>query len=211
MTPDGSAPLVATLRRLMTGPVTVRPGERCELCGAHLSVPHAHVVDAHANRLLCTCSICGDIGGRTADTRYRRVPSRYVRLSATCSAADWETLAIPVDLAFFCFSSQTGRVIGFYPGPTGAIASPLRLDTWPLLSAASEMQAIAPDVEALLVRRTAADVACFIVPIDACYELVGRIRSQWTGWNGGDAVQREIAGFFAALDDTTTGRARARL
>jgi hypothetical protein len=40
-----------------------------------------------------------------------------------------------------------------------------------------------------------------IVPIDACYELVGRIRSAWQGFRGGDVVWREIDGFFARAKD----------
>jgi hypothetical protein len=40
-------------------------------------------------------------------------------------------------------------------------------------------------------------VDALIVPIDACYELVGRIRRAWRGFQGGDDVWREIDEFFA--------------
>ncbi len=37
------------------------------------------------------------------------------------------------------------------------------------------------------------------MPIDACYELVGRIRRRWRGFEGGEEAWREIEGFFAGL------------
>jgi len=40
---------------------------------------------------------------------------------------------------------------------------------------------------------------CYIVPIDACYELVGRIRRCWKGFDGGEDAWNEIDGFFADL------------
>jgi hypothetical protein len=40
---------------------------------------------------------------------------------------------------------------------------------------------------------------CFLVPIDACYELVGRVRMHWRGFQGGQEVWREIDGFFDRL------------
>ncbi len=40
---------------------------------------------------------------------------------------------------------------------------------------------------------------CFLVPIDACYELVGRVRMHWRGFQGGQEVWREIGGFFDRL------------
>jgi hypothetical protein len=200
MTASGLPSLVVTLRRLM-GPATPPPPhERCELCGVELPSAHRHVVDAQTNRLLCACRICADIDGRTTDARYRPVPSRYLRLpAASVSNADWHALSIPVDLAFFLFSSHAGRIIGFYPGPAGVTESHLRFDAWPLVNGAPTIDPIAPDVEALLLRRTPGALAGFVVPIDVCYELAGRVRSHWAGLNGGDAVRREIDAFFAAV------------
>ena len=40
-------------------------------------------------------------------------------------------------------------------------------------------------------------IEALIVPIDACYELVGRIRRAWRGFTGGDEVWLEIDRFFA--------------
>jgi hypothetical protein len=68
------------------------------------------------------------------------------------------------------------------------------------------LQELAPDVEALLIyRRRGEDrFQCFIVPIDACYELTGKVRRYWKGFDGGEHVWREIEGFFSSL------RARCR-
>ena len=65
---------------------------------------------------------------------------------------------------------------------------------------------IAPDVEALLAwaPRGATELECFVVPVDACYELAGLCRTHWRGFNGGDEVHREMDAFFARL------RARAK-
>jgi len=54
-------------------------------------------------------------------------------------------------------------------------------------------------VEALLLRRLAGRFECFLVPIDACYELVGRLRRHWRGFDGGDEVRSEIEAFFEGL------------
>ena len=48
------------------------------------------------------------------------------------------------------------------------------------------MTDLEPDVEALLVQRpAAASFECFLVLIDACYELVGLVRMHWKGFDGG--------------------------
>ena len=39
----------------------------------------------------------------------------------------------------------------------------------------------------------------FIVPIDACYELVGLIRLKWRGLSGGEEVWKAIEEFFERL------------
>ena len=57
----------------------------------------------------------------------------------------------------------------------------------------------------MLIRRREGSAEGFIVPIDASYELVGRIRRSWRGFSGGDDVWREIDEFFARIAE----RARA--
>lgn len=38
---------------------------------------------------------------------------------------------------------------------------------------------------------------CYLVPIDACYELVGLVRTHWRGFDGGQEVWDAIEAFFA--------------
>jgi hypothetical protein len=60
----------------------------------------------------------------------------------------------------------------------------------------------------VLITRTAQDstdtaVESFVVPIDACYELAGRMRLHWRGFDGGTEARQAIAEFL----DTVRGRA----
>ncbi len=145
---------------------------------------------------------------RRGSARYRSVPDRYLRDSARpMSAAEWDELQIPVGLAFFLYSSERGAVGGFYPSPAGATECALDLGAWERLAAAHPLLATAePDVEAVLLSRVggAAEAECFIVPIDVCYELAGRMRMLWKGFDGGSEAR-------ASIDEFVTGvRQRAR-
>jgi hypothetical protein len=118
----------------------------------------------------------------------------------------WDALEIPVDLVFFFVNSAAGRPVACYPGPAGAVESALTLDAWWSLVAANPwIGTLAPDVEALLVRRSGA-YQCFVVPIDRCYELAGRIRRAWTGIGGGDEVRAIVDRFFAEVVALSRGQ-----
>jgi hypothetical protein len=39
----------------------------------------------------------------------------------------------------------------------------------------------------------------YIVPIDACYELVGRLRTCWRGFDGGAEAHAELDAFFGRV------------
>ena len=208
MTSSSAVPRISTLRRLLRAP-SAPPAERCELCRAELPQAHGHVVDTVSRRLLCACGTCGGTFEGTPDSqaacatgsRYRVVPRRYVHdASMTLSDGEWQSLGIPVGLAFFFFNSGQARPVACYPGPAGPTESLLPLDAWSTLAGARPwIQTMAPDIEALLVRHVDDRRLCFIVPIDACYELVGRIRAHWTGLSGGDRVRAEIDAFFDGL------------
>jgi hypothetical protein len=189
-------PFVATLRRLAADAASTAAARRCEICAAPIPGEHRHLVDVITRRVLCACQTC-----RPADGRYRAVPQRYARLPAgTFSVAQWDALAIPVGLAFFFFNSQLARIVACYPGAAGAAESVLPLEAWSALADGNAwIDTLVPDVEAVLVRRVADEYQACIVPIDACYELAGRIREMWTGFRGGDAAQLAIDTFFAAV------------
>ncbi len=195
------------LRRFLNAGRPPRTG--CDLCAAPLEGSHAHVIDVEARRLMCTCRPChllfthsGAAGGK-----FRSVPERYRRIPAlSLSTAQWDGLQIPVGLAFFLRNSSQGRMVAFYPSPAGATESELPLEWWEELAGAyPELRAMEPDVEALLVFHKDGGSGAWIVPIDACYELVGRIRRRWRGFQGGEEAWREIEAFFAGLEERACG------
>jgi hypothetical protein len=110
-------------------------------------------------------------------------------------------------MAFFFVNSQMGKTVTFYPSPAGATESLLPLDTWDAVMLANPLlSSLEPDVEALIVYRRQDEnrYECFLVPIDACYELVGHVRLHWKGFDGGQEAWEAIDGFFDGL------RAKAR-
>jgi hypothetical protein len=123
--------------------------------------------------------------------------------ASALSRAEWEQLQIPVGVAFFFYSTTTEEVHCFYPGPAGATESQLPLDTWETLRAADpSIATLEADVEALLVRaEREGDPSCFIVPIDACYELVGALRMLWRGFDGGSDARAAIDAFFQRVHE----------
>jgi hypothetical protein len=179
------------------------PGEACEMCAEPVGDGHSHVVNLDSRQIMCTCRACwllfthqGAAGGR-----YRAVPDRYLRDPAfRLDEGRWDALQIPVRVAFFFANSDLGRVVAFYPSPAGATESLLSLEAWADVVAANPvMTDLAPDVEALLVRRAGEGFECFLVPIDACYELVGLVRMHWKGFDGGEEAWEAIDGFFDAV------------
>jgi hypothetical protein len=188
------------------------------MCATEIPAVHGHIADLEASSLTCACRACYLLftGSGAVRGRYRAIPDRY--LADPChpmSASEWEALEIPVGLAFFMRDSRDGSVTGFYPSPAGATECRLDLRAWdqlavdhPLLSAA------APDVEAALISRSDTvpsdtgpsdtGIEYFVVPIDACYELSGRMRLQWRGFDGGAEARASIAAFLEGV------RARAR-
>jgi hypothetical protein len=122
----------------------------------------------------------------------------------------WDDLMIPVNMAYFFHSTSAHRVMAFYPSPAGPMESTLALDGWDaLVSSNPILNELEPDVEALLINRVKnrggeSYREHFIVPIDACYELVGLIRLKWKGLSGGEEVWKAIAEFFAGLQKRAT-------
>jgi hypothetical protein len=113
----------------------------------------------------------------------------------------WSSLQIPVRLAFFFRHGASDRWSAFYPGPAGATESTLGLEAWQELAAALPLVGVVePDVEALLIAGDGhGRFDCYLVPISACYELVGRVKRCWRGFDGGELAWREIDDFFAAV------------
>ncbi len=190
------------------GPASGQSEEFCELCAVPVGPVHGHVADLERSTLACACRACyllfTDPGAGRG--RYRAVPQRYLHDPARpLTATEWAELDVPVGLAFFLRSSRRGQVGGFYPSPAGVTECMLDLEAWARLGQAHPLLLAAEDdVEAVLVSRGDADVECFVVPVDVCYELAGRMRLLWQGFDGGPEARQSIAGFLDSV------RARAR-
>lgn len=178
--------------------------ERCEICSTEVPAEHGHIADLEAASLLCACRACYLLftlptAGRG---KYRAVPDRYLHdADRVMTTALWDQLEIPVALAFFLHTSRSGgELTGFYPSPAGVTECRLDLQLWAQLVADFPLLAAAePDVEAALISRSDSGVEYFVVPVDACYELAGRMRMTWRGFDGGTEARESIATFLAGV------------
>ncbi len=197
------APLAALRRVTQSRPAPIA-GERCEMCAAPVAEEHSHVVSLESRALMCTCRPCYLLFvDQDAHLRYRSVPERYLSFpELALDARAWDELQIPVGLAFLFRNSVQGRTIAFYPSPAGATESELPLDAWDrIVEHSPELAVLRPDVEALLVRRSnGPGGSCHLVPIDACYELVGRLRMLWRGFDGGSEAHEAMDEFFGHVE-----------
>ncbi|MFB6932410.1 DUF5947 family protein [Streptomyces chartreusis] len=187
------------LRRFLTE----RPPqpERCELCAVVVPEDHRHLVDTEPRALVCACGACALLMQQpgAAAGRFRAVPARYLtdpghRLDERA----WEALRIPVGVVFFFRNAALDRLVALYPSPAGATESELEPAAFDEVLGGSRLAALLePDVEALLLRRDGDTFECHLVPIDVCYELVGRMRLLWQGFDGGAEARAALDAFFA--------------
>lgn len=185
-------------------------GEACELCAQNVGPGHPHVVDLSHRKLCCACRACALLFDKpgAAGGRYRTIPTRVLAdPELVVSEEDWTALEIPVRLAFAFQPAALGRWFAVYPSPAGPTEAEVPQAAWSaLLKRSALVRRAEPGVEALLFyggRRPGFGFEVLLVPIDACYELVGLVRVHWKGFDGGDA-HREIASFIERL------RARSR-
>ncbi len=198
--PVGALRRFARKREPERGPVKV---EHCELCSEIIPTEHRHLLDLSSRALVCACQAClllfneEGAGGR----KYHLVPRRYVSLpDFEMTDSQWDELMIPVNMAFIFRSSESEHVMAFYPSPAGATESLLDLEGWEtLLNSNPVLSELEADVEALLINRVQNAHEYYIVPIDACYQLVGLIRVSWKGLSGGTEAREAISGFFEGI------------
>ena len=60
-----------------------------------------------------------------------------------------------------------------------------------------------PDTEAVIVRAPGDERAmgeAHLVPIDACYGLVGLLRQVWRGFDGGQDARARVEAWFRSVD-----------
>jgi hypothetical protein len=186
--------------------------EHCDLCGEPIPPEHRHLLEVSTREMMCVCRPCSILFDREAasEGRYRLVPDRRLFLEDfEMSDAQWDSLRIPVDMAFFFYSTPAERVVAFYPSPMGPTESLLKLNAWEELERCNPvLGGMERDVEALLVNRVRSAREHFLVPMDECYSLVGLIRTNWRGLSGGREVWEKIGRFFEELRERskTVGR-----
>lgn len=195
--------MTAPLQRFLRPP---QRAERCEICMTPIGDEHGHVIDLPQRRIQCACRGCYLLftSPGAGGARFRAVPQRY-RHQPEYPAGEqvWEQAGIPVRMAFFFHNTEQDRVTAFYPSPAGATESLLPLDNAVL--ADHDLGPVEPDVEALLVNRTEHGFEAFLVPIDACYRLVGIVKLRWRGFDGGAEAWAGIDAFFAELRERGHG------
>jgi hypothetical protein len=196
------------------GDLQVRSGPRCELCGSAIATEHRHVVGVESRSLHCACQGCALLfeNPGAAQGKFRTAPDRCLYdPELSVGEGEWASLEIPVRMVFVFYNSALDRWVALYPSPAGATESLLSLEAWQSLVDRSQLiRAAAPDVEAILLsapreRRA----ATYLVPIHACYELVGRVKRKWRGFDGGEEAWSEIDAFFEGLADRATALSRA--
>ena len=182
--------------------------EHCDLCSIELATEHPHLVELASRQLVCACDACALLFDSAERGKYKRVSRRVLTLpDFRMSDARWESLVIPINLAFFFHSSLEARTIAFYPSPAGAVESLLTLEAWnAIVDENPVLRRMQPDIEALLVNRIGRHPAegftqgvYFLAPLDECYKLVGLIRANWKGLGGGTEVWERIDEYFAEL------------
>jgi hypothetical protein len=152
-------------------------------------------------QVACSCDPCALLFQNAVGAKFKLIPRDSRALPEfRMTDGEWENLALPIDLAFFFYSTPNEKMTAMYPSPAGPMESLLPLTSWEVLVGQNPvLQNIEADVEALLVHRAGTPRKYFLAPIDKCYELVGTIRMHWRGLSGGEEVWREIENFFARL------------
>jgi hypothetical protein len=193
----------ATLRRFRRPRA---PMARCDLCSAALAANHQHLMKPTNGQLLCACDACAILFSTQGEATYRRMPQRSRYLPAfRLTDAQWESLMLPIGMAFFFYSTPAEKVMVIYPSPAGPIESLLDREPWDeMVQQNPVLLEMEPDVEALLVNRVGSGHEYYLVPLDACYKLVGLIRAYWRGLSGGTEVWKAIGQFFAELQQRSS-------
>lgn len=173
---------------------------------------HEHLVRVGMPGILCVCRACRLLlsAEGAGHGKFKAVPDRWVGgRELSLDDEQWMRLGIPVRIAFFVLDSSRGHPIGFYPSPGGAIEAELDDGSRRDLSSTAGIGMLEPDVEAWLVDGRDRDAATgWVVPLNAAYELVARLRMAWEGFTGGPRARDALESFFERARRNATENAR---
>ncbi len=98
-------------------------------CAAqNLGPLHRHLLEMAKRQVVCACDPCALRFHDVVDGRFKLIPRDARTLPGfRLTDAQWESLALPIDLAFFFDSTPEGKMTAMYPSPAGATESLLPL------------------------------------------------------------------------------------
>ena len=151
-------------------------------------------------RILCACATCW--AQRSGDPNLRPTGSRVVWLEDFSLPDElWARLEVPIGLSFFMYSSSVEAMVAMYPSPAGATESELKLDGL----GGPARRSIRSSSRSSPTPRRSSSTGCpdqpsyVIAPIDECYAPRRRVKVNWEGISGGDAIERAVPTFFERL------------
>jgi Family of unknown function (DUF5947) len=184
--------------------------ERCQRCMGTLSADHAHRLMAVRRQLECLCDKCAF--EMPHESPWQVVAHKVERLPGfVMTAVEWDSLGLPVRLAFFVRRPDGDGARAFFPSAAGATEASLDADRWrELRDKSPRLSKMEPNVEALLVHHAAGRQLAFLVSIDVCYALVGTLRTHWRGFAGGPEAWQALDAFMSKLTGMAPVHAEAQ-
>jgi len=173
--------------------------KHCDVCGLPAESHTSYLVHPASRRLILCCDNCSRNLLAGGSRKYRPVPSRVECLPEfSMTDAQWNSLNLPIHLAFFYYSTPDRGVWLVYPDSSGPNETRLPPAKWEELAAANGiLRQFQPDVEGLLINRVGRIRRYFRAPIDECFKLTAIVRDNWTGVTGGVDLWRKIEWCFA--------------
>ena len=96
-----------------------------------LASEHRHLLEVATRSIVCACDACALRFQAVAGGRFKLIPrDAYALPGFRLDDAEWENLALPINLAFFFYHSPSEKMMALYPSPAGATESLLPLSSW---------------------------------------------------------------------------------
>lgn len=174
------------------------------MCAAPLAgEEQRHLLDLIHHTFLSICNGCAlAFGPRGANAgTYRLVPTRHLALLDFQGTNELGTGPERWGkVAYLLRSSEAGRILILSLDPAGVRESTFDLECWrTLLKANPLLDSLEPDVEALLINRSAQPPSSYIVPIDTCSRLLGLLSRCQQNQKREQEIWEAIEAFFAEI------------